>query len=180
MRQTLETGASVLMVIVAIIMLGVYLVDRRDIRDGGVGFVAKDWREHNKAGIWLGPSGAPIVLTEFLDFTCPHCKTLVQATDSLYRSFPSTVAIVFQYFPLTGRPYSAELATLAGVGDTEKFSTCLDRPLKSFTRIVEGRRIGDAEGVVGTPTLWLNGEVQAARSFGALIQAARGQGIELQ
>lgn len=216
MRQKLETGANILMVLVALTMLGFYMADRQASPTGGVGFMVEDWREHNEAGIRVGPSDAPIVLTEFIDFTCPHCKTLSVTVDSLRRRFPNDVAVVFMHFPLAGRPYSSELAIAAECGheqdrfwevqkaifalepgersregvlriaervrisDPESFAECLDRPLESFPRIGEGRRIGEAEGVTGTPALWINGRVDAARGFNEIVFAAGEHGVNLR
>lgn len=215
MRAIMETGASIVMVAVAIIMLGFYVVDRRENRMGRPGILVEGWEEYNESGIRLGPEDAPIVITEFMDFTCPYCRSVAPVTDSLQRMFPEDVALVFQHFPLSGRPYSMDLAIAAecageqgrfwsmaraifaspevraradvhelgssvGVPDSHAYEECLDRPRESFNRISAGRHIGKETGVAGTPTIWINGRIATARSFGGFLQAAEAEGVELR
>lgn len=113
MRDLLEGVTTLLLVVVALTMLGFYLSDRSQIREAPSDVVVEGWEEYNKSGIRLGPEHAPIVITEFMDFTCPYCRQLAPVTDSLHRSFPNEVAVVFQHFPLRSRPFSMELAMAA-------------------------------------------------------------------
>jgi len=214
-RHILEAGTSIVMVGVALIMLGFYLLDRRDNRAGRPGVLVEDWQEYNEAGIRLGPADAPIVITEFMDFTCPHCRSVGPVTDSLHRAFPEDVAIVFHHFPLSGRPFAMELAVATecareqnqfwamaraifaasqapsrddlrvlassiGLPDSQAFEECLNRPQDSFDQVFHGRQIGSETGVAGTPTIWMNGEIETARSFNGFLQAAEKHGVDLR
>lgn len=205
MRNPLDGLANLLLVCIAVVMLGVYLADRERAVSRSSTVTIGDWQEHNEAGVRLGPEDAAVVISEFMDFTCPYCRSLASVTDSLHRSFPRKVAVVFHHFPLRGRPFSIDLAIAAecaaeqngfwrmysaifshprirhwedihGLGqkaelpDTEEFEACLARPQGSFPRIAEGRRIGEETGVVGTPTVWINGRLAQARTFDALLE----------
>jgi len=215
LRNLLDGVASVVLMGIAIVMLGFYLADRNRILSGSSTITIDDWQQYNEAGIRLGPEEASIVITEFMDFTCPYCRALATVTDSLQRSFPNDVAVVFQHFPLRGRPFSMDLA-IAGecaaeqggfwsmyraifsrpgirirddlyeLGEAARlpyldaFTKCVTRPQESFRRIAEGRRIGRETGVVGTPTVWVNGRLAHARTFDALLQIAELEGSDLQ
>ena len=69
----------------------------------------ENWREESNLGIRIGPAEARMVVTEFMDFTCPFCAMVVPAVDSLLARHPTDVALVFQHFPL-GRPLSTPSA----------------------------------------------------------------------
>jgi thiol-disulfide isomerase/thioredoxin len=126
MRSLFETIATSLLVAIALIVLGLHLHDRRVIWTDREAAVIEGWKEHNRSGIWLGREDAPIVITEFMDFTCPHCRALAPVTDSLYRSFPHEIAVVFQHFPLRNRPMALELAIAASVRwNKNVFGTCI-------------------------------------------------------
>lgn len=60
-----------------------------------------------------GSESAPLVITEFMDFTCPYCAGLAAVTDSLLQSFPDQFSVVFHHFPLTGRDLSMPSAVAA-------------------------------------------------------------------
>lgn len=115
MRDLLESVATVLIAATAIAMFVLYLSDRgrNNAESNANGIPIDGWEQHNSSGIRLGREDAPIVITEFMDFTCPHCKTLAPVTDSLYRSFPNEVAVVFHSFPIRTRPFSMDLAVAA-------------------------------------------------------------------
>ncbi|HSJ24702.1 MAG TPA: thioredoxin domain-containing protein [Longimicrobiales bacterium] len=215
MREKIESLATVVLMVAAATMVGVYLSDRSRTSLGIDAVAIQNWEQHNNAGIRLGSADAPVVITEFMDFTCPHCRNLVPVVDSLYQSFPNEVALVFLHYPIRGRPFSMELAvaaecaaeqhqfwemyrviysqpaiqsldglyTLAAaaqVPDLEEFSNCLIRPHESFSRIIEGRRIGEGTGVPGTPWVWLNGTPVSSPTYHALVKAAEKQGVRLK
>lgn len=113
MRQVIETMSALAMMGAAVTMLVLYMGDVRASRAGTPGVVVSNWEEYNEAGVRLGPDDAAVVVTEFMDFTCPHCRNLAPVTDSLREAFPDDVAVVFQYFPLNGRVFSMELAIAA-------------------------------------------------------------------
>ena len=61
----------------------------------------------------------------------------------------------------------------AAIEDVEAFEECLQMPADSFPRIRSGRALGEAAGVLGTPTVWLNGRLFAGRSLTDFRQAGR-------
>jgi protein-disulfide isomerase len=101
--------------VVAVTMLSIYLYDRAQAnpRTHPVSAV-KDWETHNEAGIPLGGSAdAPLVVTEFMDFTCPYCRRMAPVIDSLLSAYPEQVRIVFHHFPLRGHELAVPSAIAA-------------------------------------------------------------------
>ena len=60
-----------------------------------------------------GNPDAEVVIVEFADFQCPHCRTAAQAMEQVAQRFGDDVAIYFKHFPL-GSPTS-DLASRAAV-----------------------------------------------------------------
>jgi protein-disulfide isomerase len=59
-----------------------------------------------------GAAGKELLLVEFADMQCPHCKVAAQTMEDLLRDFPQA-RIVFQNFPLTEiHPFAARAAAL--------------------------------------------------------------------
>lgn len=73
----------------------------------------ENWEDDTALGIRVGPAEAGMVVTEFMDFTCPFCAMVSPAVDSLLSRYPADVALVFQHFPLNGRSLSLPSAVAA-------------------------------------------------------------------
>lgn len=114
-RTVFETVSTAVIAGAALVALGFYIYDRTD-QPGQLRMIAQapidGWEEANGQGLRIGPPDAGIVVTEFLDFTCPFCKSLVPVIDSLMHEFPDDVALVVQHFPL-GREHSVPSAIAA-------------------------------------------------------------------
>ena len=65
-------------------------------------------RDHIK-----GPSTAPVVLVEYGDYECPHCRQAYQVVKKLERRLGDNLRFVFRNFPLTAVHPHAELAAEA-------------------------------------------------------------------
>jgi protein-disulfide isomerase len=59
-----------------------------------------------------GDASAPVVVVEFADFECPHCKHLQPALDRLLEDYKGKVRVYFKHFPLRSHP-NAEAAAVA-------------------------------------------------------------------
>ena len=107
-RTGLETVSTVLLTVAAVAVAVVYIYGQLAGRPGEVveESEVENWQEDIALGIRIGPADAPMVVTEFMDFTCPFCAMVVPVVDSLLSHYPSEVALVFQHFPLDGRPLS--------------------------------------------------------------------------
>jgi protein-disulfide isomerase len=68
------------------------------------------------------------------------------------------MAVFAQQKFLGTKPWT-DLASDAGVVDTEQFGRCILQPIDSFPRITYGLELGKRVGVRGTPTVWVNGVV---------------------
>jgi protein-disulfide isomerase len=63
----------------------------------------------------LGTPGAPVVLVEFSDLECPHCKEEAKVLrQNLIQSYPTQVRLYFKDFPLTQIHAWAKPAAMAG------------------------------------------------------------------
>ena len=68
---------------------------------------------------FLGAKDAPVVLTEFSDFSCPACKGFHPVIKQLAKLYPTTLKIIYRHFPLPipGHelsPKAAQAAEAAG------------------------------------------------------------------
>lgn len=61
-----------------------------------------------------GNPAAPIVLVEFVDYECPHCKRVQPVMKDIAGEFPNDVRIYFKHYPLGGHT-NARLAAEAAV-----------------------------------------------------------------
>ena len=59
-----------------------------------------DWRRYAVGDMRIGPTSAPVVVTEFSDFQCPFCKRMYQTLKVVQERFPGKVTIVYRNFPL--------------------------------------------------------------------------------
>lgn len=117
-RPILETVATVLLTAAAVVVASVYVYTQ--LLDGKASprevveiDEIENWREETALGIRIGPADARMIVTEFMDFTCPYCAQMVPVVDSLLARYPDEVALVFQHFPLDGRPHSRPSAVAA-------------------------------------------------------------------
>lgn len=157
-RPILETVATVLLTVTAVVVASVYVYTQ--LLDGGHsrGEVVEvneveNWKEETALGIRIGPADARMVVTEFMDFTCPYCAQVVPAVDSLLARYPDEVALVFQHFPLEGRPHSRPSAVMAECAERQGKFEQMYRHLFAQQQQL-GRRDGRAFGEdVGIPDL---------------------------
>ena len=117
-RPILETVATVLLTVTAVVVASVYVYTQLLDGESSRGEVVEvdeieNWEDDTALGIRVGPDDARMVVTEFMDFTCPFCAMVSPAVDSLLSRYPSDVALVFQHFPLNGRSLALPSAVAA-------------------------------------------------------------------
>ena len=120
-RTIMEAAATVLVTAAAVAVASVYI--HGQVVDGPASQreaaeEIEDWQEDTALGIRIGPADARMVVTEFMDFTCPFCAMVVPAVDSLLSHYPSQVTLVFQHFPLD-RPLSLPSAVAVECADRQ-------------------------------------------------------------
>jgi protein-disulfide isomerase len=143
-----------------------------------------------------GPQNAVVMIVEFSDLQCPHCKQAHPTLEKLVTEVPNT-KIVFENFPIDqihkwanlGARYAGcightnneafwrfvdgvfneqdqiteqnapdklnEIAKAAGA-DPNATATCAASP-QAKTDVIQSYELGVANGVTGTPTLFING-----------------------
>lgn len=60
-----------------------------------------------------GPDDAPVVLVEFFDYGCGHCKDFAPELGRAVEAFPTQVALYYKQFPLSSHPDSVPAAQAA-------------------------------------------------------------------
>lgn len=115
--------STVFLTVAAVAVAAVYIYGQLAGGPGARGEVVEDreienWEEDTALGIRIGPADARMVVTEFMDFTCPFCAMVAPSIDSLLWHYPADVALVFQHFPL-GRPFSLPSAVATECADRQ-------------------------------------------------------------
>lgn len=60
-----------------------------------------------------GAEDAPVVLVEFFDYACGHCKDFASELGRAVEAFPTEVVLYYKQFPLAGHPDSGPAAQAA-------------------------------------------------------------------
>lgn len=69
-----------------------------------------------------GAENAVLTVVEFSDLECPYCSQIAPMLDSLVRTYPNDVKIVFKHFPLSFHPKARPAAAAAiAAGNQGKF-----------------------------------------------------------
>lgn len=119
LRSILDNAATAVIVVVALLTAGLHLADRMRVSRHGPPRLIEEWEEVNLAGIRMGPLDAPVIITQFTDFQCPYCGSLMTRLDSLTLEYPEVISIVTLHFPLSGHPYATRAAIAAECGDRQ-------------------------------------------------------------
>ena len=63
----------------------------------------------------LGPESAPVVVAEFADYKCPHCKTASKTLVEIQKEYPEKVRLIIMELPILGKTseYAAKAAICA-------------------------------------------------------------------
>lgn len=213
-QMTLRSAWDVLSTIVvttcAVILLSLYLHDRAQGGNSEKHF--SDWEDWSNSAIRMGAEKPPMVISAFMDFSCPYCRRIVPMLDSVRTEYGENVAIEFHHFPLANHKFAKPAAVAAecadqqgkfvemyhglyakmdslgvkpwtafaeeaGLGDIRAFAECIQRPAETFSRIAAGDSLGRAIGVIGTPTLWVNGTKLTERSMVFVRERAEDLGV---
>ena len=104
---------------------------------------------------YLGPAGARVILVEYGDYECPHCRRAHEVIQSILPALAAEVRLVFRNFPLAeAHPHAQSAAeaaeSVAAHGGNDAFWTMHARVRAEF-------KGGVRSGVNGTPTFFVNG-----------------------
>lgn len=107
--------------------------DRKTVEIVGVDFI----RNIDISGApFKGPENAPVVITVFDEFQCPHCAALVPVLDQVVEKNPKTVKVAFKHFPITGHKFARKAAIAAmAAGEQGKFWELHDLLFKNYNRL---------------------------------------------
>ncbi len=68
---------------------------------------------NNEGAPFLGQEKAPVVITSFSDFQCPHCALLGEVFQKLLEKNPTTLKVVYKYYPLPSHQFAGAAAVAA-------------------------------------------------------------------
>lgn len=117
MRQYLETSATVLLAVCAITVTGLAMHHELGTRHATAAPAPstepvefKDWRSFEETGRRVGPTTARAVVTEFVDYECPFCRSfggqLSEVVADVEKKHPGQIATVFVHYPLPMHRFS--------------------------------------------------------------------------
>jgi len=152
----------------------------------------------------LGRRGAPVTLTVFSDFSCPHCRNAQATIKKLHETYRDRLAIEYRHFPISSA--SATVARAAVCADEQGrfwqfhdaafaapnlsdaqidvIASVLRLDTARFEQCLTSDRSravvaadvseGRRHGVTGTPAFVVNGSVVRGTTFEALQRAVDG------
>lgn len=157
---------------------------------------------------FLGEEKAPIVITAFSDFQCPHCAQLGEIFQKLLEKYPTSLKIVYKFNPLPNHQFAGAAAVAAVAAHNQGkfwqyhdlvYADFRDLTLEKLTQYAEKLKLnlpqfqqqmnsqeakdrvlrdmqeGRDAGVLGTPTVFINGRLVRDRtpeSFQKMIDEA--------
>lgn len=95
---------------------------------------------------FLGEEKAPIVITVFSDFQCPHCAQLGELFQKLLEKNPTSIKIVYKYNPLPNHQFAGAAAIAAYAAHQQGkfwqyhdliYADFRDLTLEKFTKFAE-------------------------------------------
>lgn len=101
---------------------------------------------NNEGAPFLGEEKAPVVITAFSDFQCPHCALLGDIFQKLLEKNPTTLKIVYKYYPLPNHQFAGAAAVAAYAADKQgKFWQYHDLVYSEFRDLTMEKLTGFAE-----------------------------------
>ncbi|HLA89582.1 MAG TPA: thioredoxin domain-containing protein [Gemmatimonadaceae bacterium] len=96
----------------------VYLAIRTHVRPGtNAPPPIPNWSELVTSGTVVGSTAARVVILEFLDYECPHCRRIHATLARLADQFPDHLAISYKQFPLPSHDQANGAAAAALCAD---------------------------------------------------------------
>jgi protein-disulfide isomerase len=96
-----------------------------------------------------GPKDAPVVITEFTEFQCPHCAALAPVLGEIHRKYPDQVKIVFKNYPLKSHSFSFPAAAAAMAAERQDAFWRLHDRLFDLHNSLSYEKVRDAAGELG-------------------------------
>jgi protein-disulfide isomerase len=85
-----------------------------------------------------GPESAKLTIVEFSDMQCPYCSQVAPVLDSLSKSYPNDVRLVFKHFPLSFHEKAREVAAASiAAGKQGKFFEFRFKAAASYNNLSE-------------------------------------------
>ncbi|MBU4153354.1 MAG: thioredoxin domain-containing protein [Proteobacteria bacterium] len=95
---------------------------------------------------FLGDDKAPVVITIFSDFQCPHCAQLGELFPKLLEKYPTSIKIVYRYYPLPNHQFAGAAAVASWAAHQQgKFWQYHDLVYANFRDLTMEKLTGFAE-----------------------------------
>src|SRR5215213_6425578 len=107
----------------------------------------------NGRPIPLGSAEAPVTITLYEDFHCPHCADFEEQFGSTITQAQEAGAARVELYPMA----FIDLATKVGGTPSEAFKTCVTRRAHADW-VTSINAVADTNGVAQTPTILINGK----------------------
>lgn len=122
-KHTIETGATVVMALAAVGMLGLYATRLSPKREQPTGPPRPDTavvisEDATVGGIRVGPADAELVLVEFNDFECPFCARFASDVVAPLLAV-GNAALVVQHYPLGNHRFAVPAAIASECADRQ-------------------------------------------------------------
>lgn len=115
----------------------------KEIKEVFVDFVKKLTTDGSP---FLGEDKAPVVVTIFSDFQCPHCAQLGDIYPKLLEKYPTSIKIVYKYYPLPNHQFAGAAAVGAWAAQQQgKFWQYHDLVYANFRDLTMEKLTGFAE-----------------------------------
>lgn len=95
---------------------------------------------------FLGEEKAPVVITIFSDFQCPHCALMGDLFQKLLEKNPTTIKVVYKFFPLPNHQFAGAAAVAAWAAHQQGkfwqyhdlvYANLRDLDMEKFTQFAE-------------------------------------------
>jgi protein-disulfide isomerase len=75
--------------------------------------IERSWKSLSSSGHRMGPTNAPVVITEFGDFQCGFCRTTASDLEALKVKYGPGLAVVYRNYPLRRHEFAHQAAEMA-------------------------------------------------------------------
>jgi len=157
-------------------------LNQTDLLASLAGFLEASRKKHEfhlKSTPYKGSPDAKIIVVEFADFECPHCREFARILNKAHQKYGDQIGIYFKHFPLSAHS-NARLAAQAAIAahNQKKFWPMHDLIFENQRNLSPERIMGFAQQI-GLNMEKFQQDLNSAMTVAAL-QADRGEGETAQ
>ena len=100
------------------------------------------------SSFFQGPEKAALTIVEFSDLQCPYCSQFAPTLDSLVKTYPNDIKVIFKNFPLSFHPQARSAAAAAiAAGKQGKFFEFRYKLAPSFRTLSDSMYLAVAKDI---------------------------------